>query len=133
MGAGVGRDDSMCVDKGDLASVLPFKRIFLEKFLQNFLRAESLAQEVDSARSVTDVHVGLRGNRADTRQRPGHHRADGKLARSDRHAEVAVGRIDGDNGECGDVWRLENGAPVEVLRLDFARTSSEENQNCAEE
>ena len=93
------------IDNGELAAVGAGELVLGEELRERLFGREPLAEQLEAARSVPDVHVGLGGDRADARLRPGHYRSDREVAGSDRDAPIAVHRIIGDDREGVDVRR----------------------------
>jgi len=105
--AGEGGDISVRVDDGYLAAVFARKRIFIEELFQDFWGGQSLPQKIDSARAIADIDVGLRGDGADARKHPRHHRTHREIARSNGDAQVAIRGVNGHDRKSRDASRAD--------------------------
>src|SRR5262249_27521680 len=73
-------DVALGVDDRDLPSALAGQRVLGEEPVLHLLRIEALPEKVQSLRSITDVHIRLRGYSADVGVGPGNHRADREVS-----------------------------------------------------
>src|SRR4029077_2567682 len=85
--AGVRRDVARGVDDRELAHV----RFVVagEQSVQRLLRRVAVLQELEAKGPEAYVHVRLRGHRANSGERPRHHRADVEVVRLHRDAKLA--------------------------------------------
>ena len=83
------------IDHRDLAR--GGNRILGEKAPQASGRGQARGHQLQSARAIGDLGVGLRGHRTDADPRPRDDRADREPVRLDRDAELAGPRIAGDD------------------------------------
>src|SRR5207249_948730 len=71
-------------------------------------RQQTLTQQLQPERTIARVRPRLRRHRTDARLRERHHRADREKFRFDRDAEIAVGRVECDEGEGRELHRISD-------------------------
>jgi hypothetical protein len=106
--ARVACDAAVRIHDGYLAAIFPLKRIFRQQPVQHLLGAQAFAEQVDSFRTVTDIHICLRGYGADSCECPRNHRPDGKIARGHRDTLITIRGINGHNGKRRNRWHLQD-------------------------
>ncbi len=91
LGAGVGGDVAVSVDKGDLPHVAAL--VDQEQSIKRLLGRQPTLHELQTARPVGRVDKALGGDRADSGLGPGNDRADREPVRLDGHAHLPGRRI----------------------------------------